>query len=254
MSYTVSLKGEKAEDLEGKHWDEVVAKRYPPSRSLIIAPGRDYCYYFNRKGMGEVCEFIGDVKGKKILEIGCGVGNVCVYFARGGAEVWGCDISEGSIQVARRFAEDNQLEDRIHLGVMKIESLSYKNDFFNMVFGQSILHHTDLPRAIKEIHRVLKEGGRAVFIEPLAYHPLVWAYRKVRPQRYSPGEKPLRISDLKIIRQSFDNNVKVKGHRLLALYSHPAIVYRYLRIIDDLLCSIPGMKRLCATVVIMANK
>ena len=50
---------------------------------------------------------------------------------------------------------------------MPAESLIYDNDIFDFVLGVSILHHTDVTLVEREIARVLKPGGRALFIEPM---------------------------------------------------------------------------------------
>jgi len=98
--------------------------------------------------------------GKRLLEVGCGMGTDLLQFARGGAFCTGVDLTPRSIEIARhRFALYNEQ------GVFMIadaERLPFANESFDVVYSNGVLHHTpDTAGAVRELHRVLKQGGTA---------------------------------------------------------------------------------------------
>lgn len=105
-------------------------------------------------------------KGKRLLEVGFGTGTDLVQFARGGAQVTGVDLTPRSIEIARRRFEVYGLRGEFAIG--DGENLAFPDSSFNVVYSFGVLHHTpDTERAIHEIHRVLKPGGKAIV---MLYH------------------------------------------------------------------------------------
>jgi ubiquinone/menaquinone biosynthesis C-methylase UbiE len=106
------------------------------------------------------------VMGKRVLEIGCGLGTDGAQFAAAGAEYVGMDLSAASICLARRNLQLRKLP--ANWLVSDAESLPFPDGTFDCVYSCGVLHHTPaLPRAIAEIHRVLRVGGRATV---MMYH------------------------------------------------------------------------------------
>jgi len=105
-------------------------------------------------------------RGKKLLEIGCGLGTDILQFARGGAQTTGVDLTEQSIELARsRFRMYGVPGD---FQVADAEKLPFPDGHFDVVYSFGVLHHTpDTPRTIREVHRVLKPGGEIVI---MLYH------------------------------------------------------------------------------------
>ncbi|GAG19832.1 unnamed protein product, partial [marine sediment metagenome] len=66
-----------------------------------------------------------------------------------------------------------------------------------------ILHHVDLAASLKELNRVLKEGGKAFFTEPLGHNPILNIYRMLTPQLRSKNEKPLVFKQFELILDHF---------------------------------------------------
>ena len=80
------------------------------------------------------------------------------------------------------------------------EALSYPDSFFDLAFGDAILHHVELDQAGAELRRVLRSGGRASFIEPLGMNPFLEFARRYLPYRdkgRTEDEIPLRYSDIR---------------------------------------------------------
>ena len=109
---------------------------------------------------------LGDLKGKKLLDFGCGQGEESAYFSKLGAVVTGVDISEVGIRVARERALANGFNDAT-FEVMNCLEMSFPDNTFDVVHGMGILHHVGLAAGLAEVRRVLKPGGFAVFLEPL---------------------------------------------------------------------------------------
>jgi ubiquinone/menaquinone biosynthesis C-methylase UbiE len=106
--------------------------------------------------------------GKKALEIGCGTGLFTEKLAASGANLTAVDLSEELLAQAR--------ERRIALATITradAHHLSFSDASFDAVIGSSILHHLDMPQALREAYRVLKPGGKIAFAEPNMLNPQI---------------------------------------------------------------------------------
>jgi len=112
-------------------------------------------------------------RGLRVLEIGCGLGTDGVRFAKAGADYTGVDLTDAAIELARKRFELSGL--RGELRVSDAENLDFADESFDLVYSHGVLHHTpDIARAVSEIHRVLKPGGRAIV---MLYHRDSYNYR-----------------------------------------------------------------------------
>lgn len=141
----------------------------------------------------------GELKNKKLLDLGCGAGESSIYFAQKGAEVTAVDVSPGMIEVVNTLAQKHNVQVKTKWSCA--ESLPFEDDSFDLVYGNGVLHHTDYPLALKEVHRVLKKNGKAAFIEPLAHNPVINVYRKLAEGVRTKDEKPFRMKQLKDMSQ-----------------------------------------------------
>ncbi len=109
-------------------------------------------------------------KGRRLLEVGCGVGTDLVRFANGGAIVTGVDLAEVSTKLARENLELNGLPGNIL--TMNGEDLDFEDATFDVVYAHGVLQYTNDPqRMIGEIHRALKPGGTAIL---MVYNRFSW--------------------------------------------------------------------------------
>ncbi|MBI3448868.1 MAG: class I SAM-dependent methyltransferase [Acidobacteria bacterium] len=162
---------------------------------------------------------LGDLRGKRLLEIGCGHGELTSWLALHGAKVTTRDISPRMVEIARRVARRLGVETSITFDEGPGETLPYSDAAFDVVFGHDVLHHMDLPRASSEIRRVLAPGGRAVFAEPLGHNPVLNHYRDASPETRTPDEKPLLFADFDVLRAGFASFRHTEFHLLtMALY------------------------------------
>jgi len=207
---------------------------------------------------------LGDVKDKVIIDIGCGTGRRAVQFARRGAIVHAFDLSAGMVKRTRALAEENGLADRIIVQRTAAEALSYPSDWADLMFGGAILHHLDIPPAISEIHRILRPGGRAVFLEPLGHNPMINLFRRLTPSRRTATEVPLTFTDMTFITGLFSQS----SHREFYLLALGALLLLPLRrkglfsvILDRLVAfdqalmrRIPAVARFCWVTVMEVVK
>ncbi|WP_413289270.1 class I SAM-dependent methyltransferase [Bdellovibrio sp. HCB337] len=163
----------------------------------------------------QIVEWLGDPKGLKILELGAGLGEASLYFAKKGAEVTATDISPGMLKLVDRRAQ--MIGCKVNLQVVSANELTnIADNSFDVVYAANLLHHVDIQQCIREAHRVLKPGGRAFFWDPVDYNPVVNIYRAIATKVRTEDEHPLKISDLKLIRSQF-GEVETKFYWLSAM-------------------------------------
>lgn len=109
-----------------------------------------------------------DMRGMRAVELGCGTAYVSAWMARRGAEVTGIDVSERQLETARRLADEHGVALTLLHG--SAEATPFPDETFDFAiseYGAAIW--CDPGVWIPEAHRILKAGGRLVF---LGNHPL----------------------------------------------------------------------------------
>jgi len=108
-----------------------------------------------------------------VLEVGCGLGTDGAQFAKAGANYTGIDLTDAAVDLAKRRFELFQLPGTFR--VADAEHLDFADNSFDLVYSHGVLHHTpDTSAAVREIHRVLRPGGKAVV---MLYHRDSYNYR-----------------------------------------------------------------------------
>src|SRR5262245_55700931 len=114
-----------------------------------------------------------NARGLKVLEIGCGLGTDGAQFAQAGADYTGVDLTDAAIELARKRFELFGLKGQFQ--VADAENLDFPDESFDVVYSHGVLHHTpNIEAAVREVHRVLKPGGRAIV---MLYHRGSYNYR-----------------------------------------------------------------------------
>jgi ubiquinone/menaquinone biosynthesis C-methylase UbiE len=157
-----------------------------------------------------VVAMAGDLAAKRVLDVGCGTGDLTLALLRAGACVTAIDVSPGMLDLTRRRAElfcpGCPLP---RLEAAAAEEMPFANGAFDLVVGRFILHHVDLTRAPAEIARVLAPGGIAVFAENSSRNPLLMFARERLAGRFgiprygTSDERPLGDEDLRRLRAAF---------------------------------------------------
>jgi len=221
---------------------------------------------------------LGDVKNKKILEIGCGAGEASVYFAKKGADVIATDISGKMLQVVKKVAKYHKTELRVKKCYS--DKMPFNDSVFDIVYAANLLHHVEIESTIREVFRVLKKGGVFVSWDPLAHNIIINIYRSKATSVRTKNEHPIKMKDLNIFRKYFPK-IEVKTTWLFSLWiflrfyliegvdpnkerywkkilvEHSRLKNAYLRLekIDKMFLKLfPFMRRYCWNIVILCTK
>src|SRR5690349_695820 len=149
---------------------------------------------FRYRNEPHIKEFVpfAEMRRKEVLEIGCGGGLDGSLFAACGARYTGIDLTELAVGASRRCFEVLDLPGVFQ--VQNAEELSFRDASFDVVYSYGVLHHTPNPaQAVREIHRVLKPGGKAYlmlynkhsinYLRILSYIRLIALFRVVAGYR-----------------------------------------------------------------------
>jgi ubiquinone/menaquinone biosynthesis C-methylase UbiE len=121
--------------------------------------------YPDQKPFSEIIDY-DRVKGKRVLEIGCGAGGHAMLLAQAGADLTAIDLTQNAIDMTLKRFEVFGLEGDIRQG--DAEELEFPDNTFDLVWSWGVIHHSaNMQRVIDEIHRVLKPGGLA---QIMVYH------------------------------------------------------------------------------------
>jgi SAM-dependent methyltransferase len=221
---------------------------------------------------------LGGLKGKKILDIGAGLGESSVYFALRGAHVTTVDISplmvKKAVELGKKFGVELQ-------GVISGgEDIQVLEDEFDIIYLANTIHHVhDRARLFEQISRALKPGGIFFSYDPLAYNPLINIYRGIATKVRTVDEAPLTLADIRLAKKYF----RGVGHRefwisTLALFVKYFLIDRIhpnqdrywkrmlrekeeslrwwtpLRALDSVLTRIPGVRWMAWNVVMWGYK
>lgn len=178
----------KRKDSEDLRIAEHIIQRYanPPAETAFPL---EYAYHL-----------LGDVEGKTVLDYGCGLGDNSVLLASRGAKVVGVDISPELIELAQKRLDQHNLGEQSEFRIGSAHELPLEDESVDVVFGMAILHHLDLKISSEEVFRILKKGGRAIFLEPVRNSKFIKFIRNLIPYEQpdiSPFERPLTDAELK---------------------------------------------------------
>lgn len=244
-------------EIEQEKWDRLARQQ----ANLLVAPDMDFFHMVRKSSlMVGVAEFLGDVAGQRVLDYGCGLGMTTTLLARSGARVTAFDLSPESVRVTRLRAQANGVGDRVEALVAVGEQLPYASESFDIVFGKAILHHLDVRWGSQELYRVLKPGGKAVFVEPMGMNPLLnfvrahVPYPKKKPRG---ADIPLTYREIHAWGQPF-GQFQYREIQLLSMLERGLGFNKKLTVMrradDWLLKNFPPLRRFCRYVVLYMIK
>jgi SAM-dependent methyltransferase len=167
----------------------------PETFERYAMPPRDTAY-----PLEYAYHLLGNVAGKRVVDFGCGSGANTALLANRGAHVWAIDISEALLRLGRRRLAASGRAGGATFIAASAHDLPFPDGSIDVVFGMAILHHLDLDLVSREMRRVLKPGGRAIFKEPVRNSPVIRFARSLVPYRapdISPFERPLTDAELR---------------------------------------------------------
>lgn len=255
---------------EAKYFDreaEQILRDLRPTNPGIVARYRnpagktplEYCY-----------KVAGNLKGKRVLDVGCGNGSTSVLLAELGAHVTGIDISPRSIEVAHERAKINGVDSRTQFVCAPLETVDLPENGFDVIWCEAILHHllADIHPIMNNLRRWAKPDGLVIVSEPINHVQWLRKLRMSIPVEVNgtPDERPLYRSETKAV-ESYISKPKSRYFRLLcrleralfkdSVYERSAkwkqSVYDLASALDSLLTVLPGTKHLSSMTVIYGN-
>lgn len=178
--------------------------------------GSDFSIHFDYYGalnLAKISE--GELKGMKVLDCGAGFGELAVWLALRGAQVTAIDVSPKCLEVVAKRAMHHGVSQNVTTRLLPVEQIDYADDSFDLVVGVFILHHVMLDRCMPQIRRVLRPGGKALFLETSATSKLLMFFRTHVVGRFGVVkyqdeiEYPLTERDIEYISSVFDGRCTV---------------------------------------------
>jgi SAM-dependent methyltransferase len=183
----------------------------------------DY-YSENRAAFHDLLRRDGGWTGKHVLDYACGSGNWAIYFALTGAQrVTGFDINADGVELARERAAHHELGSRVRFEVADASSLPFPDGEFDIVIGTGVLHHViKYENVFEQLHRVLRPGAKAYFVENLADFPLWRLWWKLKGE-VPEGDVPIFAREVRERARMFER-VEIVGDTFL--HSVRPLLYR----------------------------
>lgn len=149
-----------------------------------------------------ILRLMGPLSGKRILDIGAGLGESSVYFALQGARVTTVDISPQ--MVAKALSLGKRYEVELEGMVASADHLNLPDGAYDFVYIANTIHHVeDRDALFAEMSRALKPGGMFFSYDPLAYNPVINLYRRMATGVRTEDESPLTTRDIGLARKYF---------------------------------------------------
>lgn len=170
-------------------------------------------------GLEYAFHLLGDVRGKTVLDLGCGTGENIVPLVERGARVTGIDISPDLIALAQQRLKNANLEATVRAGSAYETELP--DESVDVVFCMALIHHLDIKLVRNEMWRILRKGGFVVLREPIRFSKGYAWVRGLLPAHgdVSEYEHPLTREELATMIEPF----KALGTRYFRLPFVPLI-------------------------------
>lgn len=225
-----------------------------------------------------ILQHLGNVKDCSLLDLGCGAGENSVYFALQGAHCVAADYSPKMVEVARSLAAKNNVE--ISGCTANAMALEFADNSFDVVYAANLLHHLPNPKiALQEMHRVVKPGGKVCFWDPLIHNPVINIYRYIARSVRTDDEKSLEVEIVSFAENLFTEviwdtfwlttlwifiqfyflegvnpNQERYWKKIICEHRRLQSSYNFWEDCDRVLKQIPGMKRWCWNLAVVATK
>jgi ubiquinone/menaquinone biosynthesis C-methylase UbiE len=176
---------------------------------------------------GITLNMIGNVKNKRILDIGCGTGRYCTLLTKKGGKVIGLDTSSEMLEYAKRKITPTC---KFELHLSNIEDAKFPNRYFDIVVSALTLSHIpELEPIAQEISRIIKPRGRLIISD---FHPF-WPASGHDYTEFFEGEQEYRIP---VYTHSFEEYSRLlrKFEFVIKDIREPKIDYRLIQSFPEL--------------------
>jgi 2-polyprenyl-3-methyl-5-hydroxy-6-metoxy-1,4-benzoquinol methylase len=264
-------------DLRDERWKQEARFFDEQSQNLKVAPVDPLTLdrYRSTRRLRFNKEFrfhlLGDLRGKRVLDVGCGDGGNTVLLAKLGARmVTGIDISPGCIAVAKHRAEINGIGERVKFVCAPLETAPLSTGVFDVIWADAILHHliADLDAVLKKLMASAKPGALVLFSEPVNFSARLRRIRFLIPVHTdaTPGERPLERAEIVLLR-SYIPDLRIRPFALLGRLDRFVLRnYNYerspgwrraissaLAAADTILLRLPGVDHFAGTAVLYGH-
>lgn len=213
-----------------------------------------------------VLQNLGDLRTMRVLDYGCGSGTLGIYLSLCGALVSGFDLSGEAIHVANEMVRHYGLSAQFEQA--DAEALPYADDSFDLVIGFGVLHHViKYERASSQLQRILKPGGKAIFIETLWDNPAINLVRRFTTEDQEAGDAHLTQTNILEFARGFSECRLEKRHLIYMLKRlaklpvrnmadpiKPRPFWRLVKRLDHLLLVFRPFRRYCGEVTVYLQK
>jgi SAM-dependent methyltransferase len=224
------------------------------------SPGQPYRAFWRLRPSARdaVDAHLGPLRGRRVLELAIGSGAATLRLAGRGATVIAVELSAGGLRALESRAAEVGLAPKLAPVNADAERLPIAPASVDLVYGENFLMYVD-PAAIgREAARVLKPGGRAIFLEPTAHHLLVRLYRRLGSPYRDTSPRYFALDDLPRLGAPFATLTHQEHYLLsvlaLPLAAHPllfALAFRPLDLLDRCLYRLfPALRHFCWLTVI----
>ncbi len=162
---------EKISQIQSKFYNEVKFPNYDEIDDFGTLLDKSERSTFFKKLDQEIKMF------SKVLEAGCGTGQLSLFLSRYQRQIFSIDLSSGSLDLGENFRKKTNIENLFFLK-MSLFNLCFKKDFFDVIISNGVLHHTNNPKlAFMELTKHLKKDG---YIIIGLYHKYGRVFTKIR--------------------------------------------------------------------------
>jgi len=214
---------DEARSVQGEYWDSVIDPQNLEDEEEVAFNLLAEMEFYRTPSQEFAWSMMDNPVGKKILEIGCGLGVNAIIMGLSGAEVVGIDVAPRRLETVSEIVEVNEIE-HISLLCASGEDLPFADESFDIVYANAVTIHMNKEKAIQEFYRVLKPGGKVILCEPMKYHPLVNLYRfTLAPREWRDITEYYNFKQLKQLGSHF----KIWGHKEYYLLSFLAFYWEF---------------------------
>ncbi len=191
--------------------------------------------------------------GRKVLDFGCGNGVHSGFIAKNSSEVIGIDLSEPSLEIARKKMQADSVQNKIKFIKMDCEKLDFQDNSFDVIFDGGTFSSIDLNKALPELAMVVKPDGVLIGIETLGHNPIANLKRKLNKligkRTGWAAEHIFSEKDIDRVKQYF-SKVEIFYFHILSWMFFPLlnlpggeIIYKMIEKIDSFLLKISPLQK-----------
>lgn len=197
---------------------------------------------FFGKAISFALDNLGDISGKKIVDVGCGNGIMSVFFALQGAKVVGIDIEANALAKAKALALKWNLKDECIFLHGSAESMPIESESIDIVFSKSTIQYMNRENVLDEYNRIISPDGILVLLENLPFNPFINIYR-LRRRLFAKTPQEIRyvnsvrgyitFAEIKSLKNIF-HNVTHKEYHLFSMFTIYLIHYKQYTLIRNI--------------------